>query len=119
MPFRLMPALCVLLLAGCASSEPQNASYAPACRRRRVRCRPRRAAQRCQLALRPCRLLRSVAMSFYRPQTGRVLPNEADDTPPQPVAPAQRHHCSTVDGVTLCDAPADSGTDNSSGRLQR
>ena len=29
MTFRLTPVLCVLMLAGCASSEPQSVSYAP------------------------------------------------------------------------------------------
>jgi len=129
MTFRMTPALSILLLAGCASSEPQNVSYAPL------------AAQpmKMQAAPLPAPSLpegNSAAMSssLSSDHATTSMPTEPTgaSTPPQdtlpaatdtlavqgqPVPPSEADiaagvptdatNCSTVDGVTLCDAPFD------------
>lgn len=81
MPLRLMSALCILLLAGCTSSEPQNA-YAP-------------------LAEGAATMPTPPQVPALHDQTGPVPPSTAA------VATALQPGCHTVDNVTLCDAPAD------------
>ena len=129
MTFRLTPALSILILAGCASSEPQNVSYAPL------------AAQpmTMQAATLPPPSLpegNSAAMSSSLSSGHATTPMPTAPTdasmPPQDVSPAATDtlavqgeplppseadiaagvptdatNCSTVDGVTLCDAPFD------------
>lgn len=88
MPFRLTPALCVLVLTGCATPEPQNVAYAP-----------------------------SAAFMPAPPPVGPSVPALHDQpanvaTDDMSAAPAPQPGCSTVDGVTLCDAPYDPDADD-------
>ena len=115
MPLRLMPALCVLLLAGCTSSEPQNASYAPLATAPSLQAAPVAAAPALQAtptvvpAISPVSELQSQPTAFPPPDsTG--LPRA--DTASAAILPPGATNCSTVDGVTLCDAPADPSTDD-------
>lgn len=86
MLLRLTPALCILLLAGCTSSEQQNISPAP--------------------------LAESTAIPGA--PTTPALVGQAVGEPGQmpagePVAPATAQHgynCRTVGNATMCDAPA-------------
>ena len=97
MSLRLMSALCILLMAGCTSSEPQNASYAP-------------------------RADRATIISDTPPASAPVASTPTTDTPPAPASYDQVEYaaasgtpapaalqpgCHTVDNVTLCDVPAD------------
>lgn len=85
MPLRLTPALCILILAGCTSSEPQNAHYAP-------------------VVQEPVAVAGAPTVPAAYDQVGQA---------PQAVAgpPAVQPGCSTVDNVTLCDAPSDPSVD--------
>lgn len=127
MPFRLTPALLVILLAGCTSSEPQNVSYAP------LATQP--------VAMQPAPLPSPSMPQGDTAQTSGSLPAATatasmsawpteDSLPAAPDAPmvdgqaipatepdiaagvpAGATNCSTVDGVTLCDAPYDPAVD--------
>lgn len=91
MPFRAIPALCcILILAGCASAEPQNASYAP--------------------------LPAPTAVMPAAPPAQPTAYGQAGQAPSnEPMPPQPTPGCSTVDGVTLCDVPTDAASDDSSG----
>ena len=87
MILRPMSALCILILAGCTSSEPQNVTYAP--------------------------LVDGAAPMRAPPpdpalydQTGQLPSADAE------LATAYQPGCHTVDNVTLCDAPADPSVDD-------
>ena len=86
MPLRLTPALCILLLAGCTSSEPQNVSYAP-------------------VVEQPATVVGAPTVPAAYDQMGQTQQGVAGPAVLQP-------SCSTVDNVTLCDAPADPGVDD-------
>jgi hypothetical protein len=122
MTFRLTPALCLFLLAGCQSSEPQNASYAPVAATPSMQAAPLPAPAlpasdarlaRVPLPAAPATTSMSAnpaepsAPSAYEPS----IPGAAATEPPAALPPGAAN-CSTVDGVTLCDAPADVGTNN-------
>lgn len=96
MPLRPMSALCILLLAGCASSEPKNEYYAsPAGEAAALQGAP--PAETPHVTTLP-------APASYD-QSGQL--------PVGPAAPAAlQPGCSTVDNVTLCDAPADPSGDD-------
>lgn len=89
MTLRLMSALCILILVGCTSSEPEKASYTPAIE---------------GAATMPAPLQAPVSYD----QAGQVAPS--DIAAPVALQPG----CSTVDNVTLCDAPADAAADDTS-----
>lgn len=92
MILRPIPALCILLLAGCASSEPQNAAYAP-----------------------PADAQPSFAVAPNAAPPLPAAPYDQMGTAPTDgmlAAPAPQPGCSTVDGVTLCDAPYDPDADD-------
>lgn len=114
MPFRLILALCLLILAGCTSSEPQKASYAPASAAPPQQSAPIAAAppalQAAPVAhaVSPAQLLQNQPTAL--PPSDPAGTPQADTTA---VLPPGATNCSTVDGVTLCDAPADSGADDS------
>jgi hypothetical protein len=107
MPLRLIPALCIVLLAGCTSSEPQNASYAPLAAAPSLQATPA-AAPPASPASEP----QNQPTAFPSSDAAGLL---QADTAAAPVLTSDGTKCSTVDGVTLCDAPADSGTDDTSG----
>ena len=116
MPFRLMFALCLLVLAGCSTSEPQKASYAPLPTAPSPQATPVAAAPALQAA--PA-LTPTVSTQPELQNQPTVPPSDsAGLIPADPVAeavlPPGATNCSTVDGVTLCDAPAGSGVDDSS-----
>jgi len=106
-PLHLMS---ILLLAGCASSEPKNVSYAPL----------PAAAPSVQAA---------PPMTTSMPASNAVAASSAayplaETSPPGEPIPANESdiaagvpegatNCSTVDGVTLCDAPAGLGFEES------
>ncbi|MBX3580755.1 MAG: hypothetical protein KF810_02510 [Rhizobiaceae bacterium] len=123
MTFRLTPALSIILLAGCTSSEPQNVSYAP------VAAQP---TQMQQAPLPPPSMPTvtsepasgtvplapaSALMTAAPAETSLPVSPEAPaaNTPTVPASdadiaagvPEGATNCSTVDGVTLCDAPFD------------
>ena len=104
MPLRLIPALCIVLLAGCTSSEPQNASYAPLAAAPSLQATPAAAPPASELQNQPTAFPSSDAAGLLQA-----------DTAATPVLTSDATKCSTVDGVTLCDAPAGSGTDDTSG----
>jgi hypothetical protein len=116
MPFRLMPALCILLLAGCASSEPQDASYAS------VSATP--PPQSAPVALAPALHATHAAHAVLPAPQPQNQPTEFPPSDPAgapqadaaatAVLPPGATNCSTVDGVTLCDAPSDSIADDPS-----
>ncbi len=83
---RCLTALLVFLLAGCTTPEPQNAAYVPDT--------PNPAAMPAP----------SVPASGDQPM--HVSPGGMS------AAPAPQPGCSTVDGVTLCDAPYDPAADD-------
>jgi hypothetical protein len=85
MPLRLTPALCILLLAGCTSSEPQNVSYAP-------------------VVEQPATVVGAPTVPAAYDQMGQTPQGVAGPAVLQP-------GCSTVDNVTLCDAPSDPSVD--------
>jgi len=124
MPFRLMFALCLLVLAGCTSSEPQKASYAPlpnapspqaapVATAPSHQAAPVGAAQSLQAApavvptVSTVPELQTEPTAAFPPSDPAVLPQT--DPAAAAVLPPGASNCSTVDGVTLCDAPADSG----------
>lgn len=115
MPLRLMPALSVLLLAGCTSSEPQNAAYAPLAPAPSMQAAPVASAPALQAApavtpaAPPVPELQSQQTAFP-PSDPAGLPQA--DTAAAAILPPGATNCSTVDGVTLCDAPADPSTDD-------
>jgi hypothetical protein len=111
MTLRLMPALCILLLAGCTSSEPQKASYAPL-----VEEAP---APMPMPAPPPAPALQSQAGQFpvnggiATPRSNPALQGEAEQITASGIAaPALQPGCNTVDNVTLCDVPADPSVDD-------
>jgi hypothetical protein len=106
MPLRLMSVLCVLLLSGCTSSEPQNASYAPLAAEPSLQAAPPKAH-----AASPAPELQNQP-TVFPPSDLAELPQS--DTAATAVLPPGATNCSTVDGVTLCDAPAESGADDPS-----
>ncbi len=141
MPPRLMSALCVLLV-GCASSEPQNVSYAqpdtaaPVAPATAAPGAPATAAPVAPavgvvappgldaasvpvVATAPVTPAASAASqavvdapgpaipTAVQDQTGLVAPT-GDGAVPVAGIPPGATNCSTVDGVTLCDAPATS-----------
>jgi hypothetical protein len=134
MTLRLMLALSILVLAGCASSEPQNVSYAPAplveaAAPAPVHMPPPPTAPALQgqagpfpangiatpatpQGPAPVTSLEPAPVSSSGPtlygQTGQ--PGEAAAAP---AVPPGATNCSTVDGVTLCDAPAEVGIEDS------
>lgn len=87
MTFRPMSALCILLLAGCTSSEPQNASYVP-------------------LAEEMATMPNPPPTQAPYDRAGQVLPSDAA------AAVALQPSCHTVNNVTLCDVPADPTVDD-------
>lgn len=139
MILRLMSAACILVLAGCTSSEPQNASYAPAPRLEAtapVTMPPPPPALAPAPALQgqagpfpangiatpaspqgpaPVTSLEPAPVSAPGPalygQTGQAPLGEA--MAPAVALPPGATNCSTVDGVTLCDAPAEAGIEDS------
>ena len=88
MILRPMSALCILVLAGCTSSEPQNVTYAP--------------------------LVGAAPMSVPPPPPTSALYDQTGQLPSADaaVATAYQPGCHTVDNVTLCDAPADPSVDD-------
>lgn len=85
MLLRLTPGLCILLLAGCTSSEPQNVSYAP--------------------------VVQEPAAVVGAPTVPAAY-DQAEQAPLDVAGPAAlQPGCSTVDNVTLCDAPYDPSVD--------
>ena len=86
MILRPMPALCVFLLAGCTSSEPQNVHYAP-------------------VVQEPPTVVGAPTVPAAYDQAGQAPPSGTAG--PAALQPG----CSTVDNVTLCDAPADPSVD--------
>ncbi len=136
MTFRLTPALFVVLLAGCASSEPQNVSYAPvAAQPMTMQAAPlpppslpvgEPAPSSSFHATAPAGAQMSTApmgASMSAMPTEEPLPGSAEapleNTPAIPATeadiaagvPTGATNCSTVDGVTLCDAPYDPAVD--------
>lgn len=135
MTLRLMPALSILVLAGCTSSEPQNASYAPAplveaAAPAPMPMPPPPPAPQGQTAAFPANGIATPAsppgpapVTSLEPapvsapgpalygQTGQMPPGEA--MAPAAALPPGATNCSTVDGVTLCDAPAEAGIEDS------
>jgi len=130
MQLRLMSVIGILLLAGCASSEPQNVSYAPlaaavpaapaagvvapppidAARMPVASAAPLSAASPASLnAPAPVDASAPVVPKALQDQTG-LMPPTGDGAVPAAVLPPGATNCSTVDGVTLCDAPADAIT---------
>jgi len=99
MPLRL---IAILLLAGCASSEPKNVSYAPI-----PTAAPAVSTPAPEAVAAP-----SAAYPLAEPSPpGEPIPaNESDLAAGVPEGAT---NCSTVDGVTLCDAPADLGFEES------
>ena len=87
MILRPMSALCILILAGCTSSEPQTVTYAP---------------------------LVDAAAPMPAPLPDPAPHDQAGQFPPgdAELATAYQPGCSTVDNVTLCDAPADPSVDD-------
>ncbi|MDQ2634055.1 MAG: hypothetical protein M3Y78_09995 [Pseudomonadota bacterium] len=87
MILRLMWALCIVLLAGCTSSEPQNVPYAP---------------------------LVDAAAPMPAPPPTPALLDQTEQFPPSDAEPATAYQpgCHTVDNVTLCDAPSDPSVDD-------
>lgn len=117
MPFRLMLALFFLVLAGCTSSEPQKASYAPHAVRPSPQAAPVAAAPTPQVAnvtpaMPPVPELQNQPASGFPPSDKAGSP-QADPAAAAAIPPGATN-CSTVDGVTLCDAPTDSGVDDPS-----
>lgn len=140
MTFRLTPALCIFVLAGCTSSEPRNVSYAPAplveaAAPGPMDMPPPPPAPAMAPALQgqagpfpangiatpappqgpaPVTSLEPAPVSASGPalygQTGQMPSGEAAS--PAAALPPGATNCSTVDGVTLCDAPADAGIDD-------
>ncbi|HEY6629973.1 MAG TPA: hypothetical protein VIZ90_00840 [Rhizobiaceae bacterium] len=125
MTFRLTSALCILVLAGCTSSEPQNASYAPATEQAApMHMPPPAPALQGQAGQLPVNGVADTA-----PPTAPLLQGQAGQFPPNgiatpPMAPALQGQagqfppngiatpgCHTVDNVTLCDVPADPTVD--------
>lgn len=102
MPCRPIFAFCLLVLAGCTSSEPQKASYAP---------------------LGGASTLHSATPASATPASTQIAnapPNPASynqtrQLPPSGLAEptaAFQLGCHTVDNVTLCDVPADPGAED-------
>ena len=89
MILRPMSALCIVLLAGCTSSEPRNVTSA----------QPLDAAAPMPMPLPP-------PTPALQDQTGQLPLADAA------LATAYQPGCRTVDDVTLCDAPADPGADD-------
>jgi len=103
MLFRLMT---ILLLAGCAASEPKNVSYAPLpAAAPSVQAAPPMAP--------PIPASDAVAASSAANPLAETSPfGEAIPANESDIAagvPEGATNCSTVDGVTLCDAPAGLG----------
>lgn len=135
MPFRLTPALFLVLLAGCTSSEPQNVSYAPLAAQPSMQAATlpppslpegEPAPSSSFHAAAPAGGQMSTApmgTSMSAMPTEEPLPGSADaplaNAPAIPATeadvaagvPAGATNCSTVDGVTLCDAPFDPAVD--------
>ncbi|MBL8576047.1 MAG: hypothetical protein JNK47_02380 [Mesorhizobium sp.] len=122
MTFRLTPALSILLLAGCASSEPQNVSYAPLAAQSSMQAatlpRPSFPAGESGPAPAtfppsPAIASRSAVTSDASLATPTVAPSVYRQATPASEAdiaagvPADATNCTTTDGVTLCDAPFD------------
>lgn len=105
MPLRLMT---ILLLAGCAASEPKNVSYAPLpAAAPSVQAAPPRA-----LATPASDAVAASSAVYPLAETspfGEPIPANAADIAAG--VPAGATNCSTVDGVTLCDAPAGLGSE--------
>jgi len=104
---RLLVVLSVLLLEGCAASEPKNVSFAPVT----AATAPMQAGP----ALAPSAQAPGAAASMLSspeamPQGQTTPASEADIAAG---VPSNATNCSTVDGVTLCDAPADGGFEQS------
>lgn len=134
MTFRLTPALCILFLAGCASSEPQNASYAPAAVQPTTMqsatlpppsspvvnpayaagSQPAPATSQpvpafpASVSAAPAETSLSAVPEEPRANSEPIPASEADIAAG---VPADATNCSTVDGVTLCDAPFDPNAD--------
>ncbi len=118
MPRRPISVLFVLLLAGCASSEPENVSYAPLATApvpQAVQTAPTQVPQAA-----PPPSLQAAAPAVPMAPAQPELPDQPAALPPpdmaglpatetQPAAnlPPGATNCSTVDGVTLCDAAVD------------
>jgi len=124
----------LLLLVGCASSEPQNASYAalpaaaPVAPAVGVVAPPPLEAAPMPVAsaapmtspapiASPASLNAPAPVGASAPVIPKALQDETGLLPPtsngaatEPVLPPGATNCSTVDGVTLCDAPADAIT---------
>lgn len=98
MTFRLTPVLCVLMLAGCASSEPQNVSYAPP---------PVQSMSVPAASSEPLPALAPPPAPFAQDPASPL----DGDAAPQAALPPGATNCSTVDEVTLCDAPSDPQVD--------
>lgn len=114
MILRLTPALCILALAGCSTPEPQNVSYAPGpasvaplpapVMPGPINSPPLQAApvQSGAMPPTPAPLLQSPTLQG---QTSPAGLGEFAEAPSLQYTPT----CSTVDNVTLCDAPPLSG----------
>ena len=100
----------ILLLAGCASSEPKNVSYAPLPGAApSVQAAPSMAPS---MPVSNPVTASSAAYPLAQPSPfGEAIPaNESDIAAGVPEGAT---NCSTVDGVTLCDAPAGLGFEES------
>lgn len=95
MTLRLTPALCVLMLAGCASSsEQQNVSYTPS------------PAQTMRMPAAPSEPLPAPAPPPAPFAQDPASPLDGDAAQ-QAALPPGATNCRTVDEVTLCDAAHD------------
>lgn len=126
MTLRLMSALSILVLAGCTSSEPQNASYAPLVQEAApapmtMPPAPPAPALQGQTGPFPANGI-ATAASPAQPiqgQTEQIPVNGIATPPPVPALQGETGQipangiaaaspgCHTVDNVTLCDVPAD------------
>jgi len=130
MTLRLTPALCILVLAGCTSSEPHNASYAPlpdqaAPAPMTMPPPPPAPALQGQPGQFPVNGIATAPQPApaLQGQPGQVPVNGIAIPPPGPAPQGQVGQipqdgiaaatpgCHTVDNVTLCDAPSDPSVD--------
>ena len=91
MPFRLTLALCIILLAGCTSSEPQNISPAP---------------------LAESTAVPGVPTPAFAGQTVGDTGQIPAADPMGTAATQHGYNCRTVGNATMCDAPAIPATED-------